>query len=368
MESSRDVETLYKMVLLGDAETGKSSLMPNGKPFNSGYVSTIGVEFAVHRVEVGDKKVKLQVWDAAGQRHFMDSARIYVLGAHAVVLTYDLTKKESFTNLTKWLGIARKVAGKDCLIYLVGTKEDKENERKVTTEEALAFADQEKLIYCAPMSVTDKQAGQNTPRMQAFYEKIAKDAYVKFGPNALAAPKKREEVKPSVAPKQEDAKSSVAPPSNLQLSFSKRRKTASIVTGIVAGVAVALALSLLAYFFWPVIVTMGFIVAGAAALGINLTATAILGTVLGGLGAAGLFGTGVGFFTNFMYPKVASRLGATSQSESSSKPRRDSIPLMPVGTPSTNPQPGSQPSAQLDPAAPQSQQNAEPYVAGSPRV
>ena len=363
---------LYKVVFVGDSQVGKSSLMPSQDPFRSEFKTTIGVELGHCHVETDDgRQVVLQVWDTAGQERFKSLTRGYYRGAKAYVLIYSLTNKQSFENLTNWLSEFQLYGDSDAKIFLVGNKNDKENERQVTKEEAVAFAAKHNLVFCGEMNAGSQTKGKNTDGIdgiKALYIKITDDTYAhQLAPEGVQPPAPKP--KPFVKPASSSDDLVEEHKGNLALANAKQRqKTASIVTGIVAGVVVALTLSLLAYFFWPVIVTMGFIVAGAAALGINLTATAILGTVLGGLGAAGLFGTGVGFFTNFMYPKVASRLGATSQSESSSKPRRDSIPLMPVGTPSTNPQPGSQPSAQLDPAAPQSQQNAEPYVAGSPRV
>jgi len=64
---------------------------------------TIGVEFGAFITKIEDKLVKLQIWDTAGQESFRSITRIFYRGAHAVFLTYDITREETFNNLIEWL-------------------------------------------------------------------------------------------------------------------------------------------------------------------------------------------------------------------------------------------------------------------------
>lgn len=65
----------------------------------------------------------------------------------AALLVYDITNKESFNSLSRWIAEARNHGNKDITLTLVGNKNDLEENRAVSTEEAKAFADQHNLIF-----------------------------------------------------------------------------------------------------------------------------------------------------------------------------------------------------------------------------
>lgn len=64
---------MFKVLLLGDAGVGKTSLMWrfSDDMFNHTYISTIGIDFKLRTIDVQGKKVRLQIWDTAGQERFM---------------------------------------------------------------------------------------------------------------------------------------------------------------------------------------------------------------------------------------------------------------------------------------------------------
>ena len=64
-----------------------------------------------------------------------------------MLLVFDLTNKNTFTNLTYWLSDLKNNGPEDAIICLVGNKSDLENERQVTYDEAKEFADKMKLDY-----------------------------------------------------------------------------------------------------------------------------------------------------------------------------------------------------------------------------
>ena len=57
---------------------------------------TVGVEFGTLLLKIEDVRIKLQIWDTAGQESFQSMAKIFYRGAHAVFLTYNITSLESF--------------------------------------------------------------------------------------------------------------------------------------------------------------------------------------------------------------------------------------------------------------------------------
>ncbi len=59
---------------------------------NKQTTETVGVEFSSKIIKVGNKEVKLQIWDTAGQEKFRSVARSYYRGAIGVIIVYDITK------------------------------------------------------------------------------------------------------------------------------------------------------------------------------------------------------------------------------------------------------------------------------------
>lgn len=76
------------------------------------------------------------MWDTAGQESFKSITRSYYRGAVAALLLYDITSRESFTNLERWISEAQSYANKNVTIVLVGNKVDLSAHRVITTEEA----------------------------------------------------------------------------------------------------------------------------------------------------------------------------------------------------------------------------------------
>ena len=103
---SNDPATLpmYKVVIAGDGNVGKTSLVRRyceGK-FDQSRIITLGVDFQTKLVNVGGNTVKLSIWDVAGQDRFLSFRDTFYRGAHAVALVYDVTAPASFFNLMHW--------------------------------------------------------------------------------------------------------------------------------------------------------------------------------------------------------------------------------------------------------------------------
>ncbi|CAI5509756.1 unnamed protein product [Closterium sp. Naga37s-1] len=105
---------------------------------------TIGVDFKLKSVTVNGKRIKLTIWDTAGQERFRTLTSSYYRGAQGIILVYDVTRRDTFTNLSDvWLKeIDMYSTVSDCVLMLVGNKVDKESERQVAKEEGIAFARQ----------------------------------------------------------------------------------------------------------------------------------------------------------------------------------------------------------------------------------
>jgi len=66
-------------------------------------VATIGVDFKVKTVTVGNRRYRLQIWDTAGQERFKTITETYYKGAAGVVLVYSVTDRKSFNNMENWI-------------------------------------------------------------------------------------------------------------------------------------------------------------------------------------------------------------------------------------------------------------------------
>ncbi|EPY52572.1 GTPase Ypt4 [Schizosaccharomyces cryophilus OY26] len=136
---------LVKIVLAGPSGTGKSCLLERfvkGR-WNDEIQHTVGIDFASRIVIVGmgnqQKRIKIQLWDTAGQEKFRSVARNYYRGAAGAVLVYDITNKDSFCELSSWVSDIRAMAPSTLCVVLAGSKCDLQEQREVSTEEAAEF-------------------------------------------------------------------------------------------------------------------------------------------------------------------------------------------------------------------------------------
>lgn len=108
---------------------------------------TIGVEFGARTIQIEQKNIKLQIWDTAGQESFKSITRSYYRGAAGALLVYDITRRDTFTHLTRWLEEVRQNGNPDTTIMLIGNKSDQDSRRQVSTEEGERFARENNLIF-----------------------------------------------------------------------------------------------------------------------------------------------------------------------------------------------------------------------------
>ena len=109
------------------------------------YIATIGVDVTTVKIPVkgpNDKKkeeVTLSVWDLAGQDQFLNIRKQFYLGANAAILIFDVTNRESFDHLSKWMNEVEASSIHQIPFFLVGNKIDLSN-RVVSTNEMTKFS------------------------------------------------------------------------------------------------------------------------------------------------------------------------------------------------------------------------------------
>uniref|UniRef100_A0A7C9DQS9 Uncharacterized protein n=1 Tax=Opuntia streptacantha TaxID=393608 RepID=A0A7C9DQS9_OPUST len=149
MDPNQKVDYVFKVVLIGDSAVGKSQILARfaRDEFSLDSKATIGVEFQTRTLVLEQKSVKAQIWDTAGQERYRAVTSAYYRGAVGALLVYDITKRQTFEHIPRWLEELRGHADKNIVIMLVGNKCDLEDERAVATEDAKEFAEKEGLFF-----------------------------------------------------------------------------------------------------------------------------------------------------------------------------------------------------------------------------
>jgi small GTP-binding protein len=135
-----------KVTVIGNANVGKSSIihrfineetLDNSEP-------TIGANFLTKILDFEKYSIKLSIWDTAGQERYSSLAASYTRGSTACLLIYDITNYESFLALDKWYKLIKDNLDPDCILFILGNKEDLIGQEKVTLQQAKD--------YCGPLN------------------------------------------------------------------------------------------------------------------------------------------------------------------------------------------------------------------------
>ena len=128
-------EVTLKILLLGDMTVGKTTLLlkyiDNYTP--DLYISTLGIDYKTKNITYNDAQICLQIWDTAGQERYQVITKSFVKGTDGIIYMYDITNKQSFTNIKQWLEDTQEYSfGAKKII--VGNKIDMEEKREVSEE------------------------------------------------------------------------------------------------------------------------------------------------------------------------------------------------------------------------------------------
>jgi len=128
---------LIKLMLIGDSAVGKSSLLLrfSDDTFDLSGTPTIGIDFKLRTIDLDGKKIKLQLLDTAGQERFRTITTAHYRNAMGILLVFDVTKEDSFKNITDWLRNIEKHTTGTINKLLLGNKCDLEDKRVVSKEQ-----------------------------------------------------------------------------------------------------------------------------------------------------------------------------------------------------------------------------------------
>jgi small GTP-binding protein len=145
----RKFDFSLKVVVVGESGVGKSCLLIRfvRDTFDDDTQSTLGIEFLSKIIQTENRRIQLQLWDTAGQEMFRSVTRGYYRGSAGALVIFDLSNRDSFENVERWLHDVKSVARADVVLILIGNKLDLEANRQVPADEALDFAQRYGMKY-----------------------------------------------------------------------------------------------------------------------------------------------------------------------------------------------------------------------------
>jgi small GTP-binding protein len=179
----------YKTILIGDAGVGKTSLVKrfvnNTKP--GLYDITIGIDYESKLLEIKGEddeqlKIKLQIWDTAGQEVFKSIINSYYNTTVGAIVVFDVTCRNSYNHVNSWVKEIRDRSRSDTTIILVGNKCDLKSKRSVSTQEANEYAREKDIEYIETSAMIDPfdKKYEICKSVKYIFHKLAQEIYNKY--------------------------------------------------------------------------------------------------------------------------------------------------------------------------------------------
>jgi small GTP-binding protein len=154
MDENSDIT--LKLLIVGGSGVGKTNFLNmflNNK-FNQNYFSSTGIDLQKKIMNIKNKKVRIQIWDTAGQEKYKSITKNLFLKVMGALVLYDITNEESFTKLKEWVELIKEECGRHIKILIIGNKSDLESQRAIDKEDAMKYANEEKVQYIECSSKT----------------------------------------------------------------------------------------------------------------------------------------------------------------------------------------------------------------------
>jgi len=163
VEETKEIrEFVFKITVLGEAAVGKTSLLNRfcEDTFQDDYKPTLGANIIRKDVNIEEStKVRLIMWDLAGQEKYNVIRSMYFQGCEGALLVYDVTRYNTFDNIkSRWLRDFKKYIRKEGVYVLIGNKIDLINDRVVPTEKGKDLAEK---IKASHFIETSAKLGEN---------------------------------------------------------------------------------------------------------------------------------------------------------------------------------------------------------------
>ena len=116
----------------------------------------MGVEFGSKIIKKGEKLIKLQIWDTAGQERYKSITSAYYKGSKGAFVVYDISRKNTFDNVDKWINELKNNGSEDVFIMLVGNKSDLKEQREISEDDVKKKAEMYNVAFCETSALEGK--------------------------------------------------------------------------------------------------------------------------------------------------------------------------------------------------------------------
>ena len=185
-----------KLLIVGDSSVGKTNFTSRfiENKFNNSYMTTSGIDLQTADIEIKNKKVRIQLWDTAGQEKYKAITKNLFLKVMGAIIIYDITSEKSFINLKSWVQMIKEECGSHMQIIMVGNKSDLVEQRKVSEEDAMNYAKEQKIDYIETSCKTGenvKKAVVNLCESIMETKELGDDASFMLDSSTFVQPKKK---------------------------------------------------------------------------------------------------------------------------------------------------------------------------------
>ena len=153
-----DYDFSMEIIVLGQASVGKTKLINRfvKNEYIDEAIPTVGNDYFKTLQKINNTNVLVKFWDTAGQERFASFSTLILKNANAIILVYDITRRDSFNRVSLWLSFVKQNNNHAIKFMLVGNKNDLESEREISVEEAKDFAIQNDMIFFETSAKTNK--------------------------------------------------------------------------------------------------------------------------------------------------------------------------------------------------------------------
>ena len=151
----------YKLLFRGETSVGKTSLLLRytEDKFDSS-LPTLGVDVKYKYLTYENKKIRLDIWNTAGQERFRGITKNYYRGVNGIIFVFDMTNKDSFNKLKVWMSDAKQNMRPGTEMVIAANKNDLEKKREVSKEAIKEFGDKNNIEIFSTSAKTGEGVGE----------------------------------------------------------------------------------------------------------------------------------------------------------------------------------------------------------------
>ena len=138
-----ELESKIQLIVVGESCVGKTSLLYKYSQgfFTQEHLATVGIEFFTKEEEINGRKIRVKIWDTAGQELYKSITKNFYRNSDGVIIVYDVTDRESFEKVQEWVQSISENTDTEKNIQKVLVANKVDLTRKVTKEEGMKLAE-----------------------------------------------------------------------------------------------------------------------------------------------------------------------------------------------------------------------------------